>query len=48
MVLDKPQPGDIVWRCPACNKSYQPAEIDVRDPVCRDITCRSPLRQGRF
>ena len=48
MVLERPSPGDAVWRCQACGKNYQPAEIDINNPVCRDLTCRGPLRTARL
>ena len=48
MVLDKPRPGDAVWLCSACGKTYHPAEIDIHDPICRDLACRSKLQPSRL
>lgn len=49
MVLeDHSRPGDRVWQCQDYGKNYQPAEIDINAPFCREPTCRGPLRPARL
>lgn len=48
MVLERPEPGEIVWRCTTCNKIYRTEEVDHNSPTCRDIVCRAPLERTRL
>ena len=47
MVLERPEPGETVWRCRNCGKVYKTEEIDASAPTCRDLACHGPLEQTR-
>lgn len=32
MVLERPEPGEVVWMCRACGKVYKAEEIDAANP----------------